>query len=71
MIVDRGRVAAALPGYTLGAELSAGAFGLVLAGEHRRLHRSVAVKVMRADGPEGHTVDFAPPSASSPATSAR
>ncbi|MEX5638077.1 serine/threonine-protein kinase, partial [Parafrankia sp. FMc2] len=58
MLVDRERVAGALPGYTLGAELGAGAFGLVLAGEHRQMGRPVAVKVMRAEGPEGHMVAF-------------
>jgi hypothetical protein len=46
MIVDRGRVAAALPGYKLGGELGSGTFGLVLAGEHRRLGRPVACTVM-------------------------
>ncbi|OAA29262.1 non-specific serine/threonine protein kinase, partial [Frankia sp. EI5c] len=59
MLVDRERVARALPGYTLGVELGAGSFGLVLAGEHRRMGRPVAVKVMRADGPEGRAVAFA------------
>ncbi len=46
MIVDRARVAAALPGYELGDQLGAGTFGLVLAGWHRRLQRDVAVKVL-------------------------
>jgi serine/threonine-protein kinase len=52
MIVDRGRVAAALPGYMLGAQLGAGGFGLVLAGRHRRLKRQVAIKVVPAE-PDG------------------
>ncbi|OAA29057.1 serine/threonine protein kinase [Frankia sp. EI5c] len=45
-VVDRGRVAAALPGYGIGAELGSGAFGLVLAGYHQELDRRVAVKVL-------------------------
>jgi len=48
-----------LPEYTVGAELGAGAFGLVLAGEHQRMDLPVAIKVMRSDGPEGLTVGFA------------
>ncbi|WP_420497405.1 serine/threonine-protein kinase [Parafrankia sp. FMc2] len=59
MIVDRGRVEKALPGYRVGDRLGSGQFGLVLAARHRRLRRPVAVKVMDAEGPEGHTVDFA------------
>ncbi|WP_018504392.1 WD40 repeat domain-containing serine/threonine protein kinase [Parafrankia discariae] len=58
MIIDRGRVAAALPGYALGAELGSGAFGLVLAGEHRRMRRPVAIKVMRANGLDDLAVTF-------------
>lgn len=50
MIVDRGRVAAALPGYELGDQIGAGAFGLVLAGWHRVLHRDVAIKIFSAQG---------------------
>ncbi|MBL7488906.1 protein kinase [Frankia sp. AgB1.9] len=46
MIVDRGRVTQALPGYVLGEKLGSGAFGLVLAGTHRQLGRPVAIKVM-------------------------
>ncbi|WP_239396177.1 serine/threonine-protein kinase, partial [Frankia sp. CiP3] len=52
MIVNEGRVAAALPGYELGAQLGAGAFGLVLAGRHRELHRDVAIKILPG-GPDG------------------
>jgi hypothetical protein len=45
MIVNDAAVAAALPAYSLGGELGSGAFGLVLAGEHRQLRRPVAIKV--------------------------
>ncbi|MBL7553615.1 protein kinase, partial [Frankia sp. AgB1.9] len=45
MIVDRAMVAAALPGYELGAQVGQGAFGMVLAAKNR-LRRDVAVKVM-------------------------
>ncbi len=58
MIVNQSRVAAALPNYELGHQLGSGTFGLVLAGEHRRLGRPVAIKVMLAEGPEGVSVDF-------------
>ncbi len=55
MIVDRGVVQAALPGYELGRQLGRGAFGLVLAGRDR-LRRDVAIKVLpgvaRDDGPD-------------------
>ncbi|WP_026240458.1 serine/threonine-protein kinase [Parafrankia discariae] len=50
MMIDRARVAAALPGYELGDQIGAGAFGLVLAGWHRGLHRDVAVKVLSTRG---------------------
>ncbi|WP_165938769.1 MULTISPECIES: serine/threonine-protein kinase [unclassified Parafrankia] len=51
MMYDRAKLAAALPGYTLGDLLGAGASGFVLAGWHRGLQRDVAVKVvMRAPG---------------------
>ncbi|WP_242625458.1 serine/threonine-protein kinase, partial [Protofrankia symbiont of Coriaria myrtifolia] len=56
MIIDREQVVAALPGYTVGAQLGRGAFGLVLAGQHRRMGRPVAIKVMAVDGAEGVTV---------------
>ncbi|CAO5152869.1 eukaryotic-like serine/threonine-protein kinase [Frankia sp. AiPs1] len=59
MIIDRRRVEAALPGYVLTDELGSGAFGLVLAARHRRMDRPVAIKVMKADGPDGLQVDFA------------
>ncbi|MBX6391556.1 MAG: serine/threonine protein kinase, partial [Frankia sp.] len=49
MIIDRGRVAAALPDYELGDELGQGAYGLVLGGHHRGLGREVAIKVLRVD----------------------
>ncbi|WP_347176873.1 serine/threonine-protein kinase [Parafrankia sp. EAN1pec] len=44
-------MAAALPDYELGAQLGQGAFGLVLAGRHRELHRDVAIKIL-SGGPE-------------------
>ncbi|OAA23895.1 hypothetical protein UG55_103339 [Frankia sp. EI5c] len=52
-------MAAALPDYTLGEQLGAGAFELVLAGEHPHLARPVAIRVVIAEAPEGLTVDFA------------
>lgn len=58
MIVNEGLVAAALPGYELGAQLGAGAFGLVLAGRHRGLNRPVAIKILAADH-DGATAGFA------------
>ncbi len=58
MIVDRARIGAVLPAYELGAELGTGAFGLVLAGRHRRLDRHVAIKVLAA-GHDGVITDFA------------
>ncbi|WP_250290514.1 serine/threonine-protein kinase [Frankia sp. CiP1_Cm_nod1] len=59
MIVDRARVAAALPGYDLGGPLGQGAFGLVLAGRHRGLDRPVAIKILAA-GRDGAEAGFAP-----------
>ncbi|MBL7498266.1 protein kinase [Frankia sp. CN7] len=47
--MDRGRVAAALPGYKIGAQLGAGGFGLVVVGRHKRLRRDVAIKVIPAE----------------------
>ncbi|WP_018640004.1 WD40 repeat domain-containing serine/threonine protein kinase [Parafrankia elaeagni] len=58
MIIRRERVQRALPGYVVGRQLGAGAFGLVLAGRHRKLRRPVAIKVLEAEGPEGATLDF-------------
>ncbi|WP_250290336.1 serine/threonine-protein kinase [Frankia sp. CiP1_Cm_nod1] len=52
MIEARRRIAAALPGYELGARLGRGAFGLVLAGRHRGLGRDVAVKMLPVDQDE-------------------
>jgi len=48
MLVDRERIAAALPAYDLGAELGAGGYGLVLAAHHRGLDRPAAVKILNA-----------------------
>lgn len=45
-VIDRDRVIAALPGYTVGEELGSGGYGLVLAGRHLDLGRDVAVKVL-------------------------
>ena len=52
MIEERERIAAALPGYELGARLGRGAFGLVLAGRHRGLGRDVAIKILPVDQDE-------------------
>ncbi|WP_207387496.1 protein kinase domain-containing protein [Protofrankia symbiont of Coriaria myrtifolia] len=41
-------MAAALPTYTLGAELGSGGHGLVLAGHHQGLGRDVAIKILPA-----------------------
>lgn len=49
LIIDRARVEAALPDYELGLELGSGAFGLVVAGRHRRLHRDVAIKILASE----------------------
>ncbi|ONH56197.1 serine/threonine protein kinase [Frankia sp. CcI49] len=59
MIVDRDRVAKALPGYVLGEQLGSGAFGLVLAGTHRQMGRPVAIKVMEARGTAAAAAGFA------------
>ncbi|SQD97509.1 MULTISPECIES: serine/threonine-protein kinase [unclassified Parafrankia] len=59
MIVDRARVAAVVPNYVLGEQLGAGAFGLVLRAEHRRMRRPAAIKVMPAQTAEGERIDFA------------
>ncbi|MCK9878693.1 protein kinase [Frankia sp. Ag45/Mut15] len=59
MIVDRERVAEALPGYLLGEQLGSGAFGLVLAGTHRQMGRPVAIKVMAAMGTASPAAGFA------------
>ncbi|MCK9897224.1 protein kinase, partial [Frankia sp. AgB32] len=59
MIIDRDRVAKVLPGYELGEQLGAGAFGLVLAGTHRQMGRPVAIKVMAAAGAVAAPAGFA------------
>ncbi|ABW09535.1 hypothetical protein Franean1_0068 [Parafrankia sp. EAN1pec] len=70
MIVRRERVARALPAYLVGRQLGAGAYGLVLAGRHRRLRRPVAIKVLEAGNcghlpdPGRHSHGAAPPSTS-------
>ncbi|MBL7553788.1 protein kinase [Frankia sp. AgB1.9] len=47
-VIDRAQVAAALPRYTLGDQLGAGAFSLVLAARQDDLDRPVAVKISAA-----------------------
>lgn len=44
MALDRDVVAEALPAYEVGDELGRGAYGIVLSGTHKQLHRSVAIK---------------------------
>ncbi|HEX3425164.1 MAG TPA: protein kinase [Acidimicrobiales bacterium] len=51
MTEGRDRVAQALPGYIVTAELGRGSFGVVWAAEHRRVGRRVAVKELRAADP--------------------
>jgi hypothetical protein len=51
MIANEVPVAAALPGYELGAELGRTVFGLALTAQHRKLDRRVAVEIVSA----GHT----------------
>jgi|GEM_PF-475486 len=58
MIVERGRIAAALPAYELGPELGSGSFGLVLAARHRKIERDVAVKIIPVQG-DRPSADFA------------
>jgi len=55
--VDRDSVIAALPDYTVGRELGAGGFGLVLSGYHRPLDRDVAIKVL-SRRPRGATEEL-------------
>jgi len=45
-VIDRERVIAALPGYTVGEEIGGGGSGTVLAGHHVDLDRAVAIKVL-------------------------
>ncbi|WP_322768838.1 serine/threonine-protein kinase, partial [Frankia sp. Cr1] len=59
-VVDRERIAAALPHYELGAGLGAGGFAHVLAGRHRHLERDVAIKVLssaKEDAPAGFAAE--------------
>ncbi|CAO5161147.1 eukaryotic-like serine/threonine-protein kinase [Frankia sp. AiPs1] len=58
MIVDRVRVAEAVPHYVLGEELGSGAFGLVLRARHRQMRRPAAIKVMPARTAGGERIDF-------------
>ncbi|MFI5952538.1 serine/threonine-protein kinase [Cryptosporangium sp. NPDC051539] len=51
MLVDRSKIAAALPSYEVGREFGQGAFGLVLEGRHRSLGRRVAIKVLTMPEP--------------------
>jgi serine/threonine protein kinase len=44
MSVDRELLSRVLPAYDIGAELGAGGWGVVVAGQHRQLHRPVAIK---------------------------
>jgi non-specific serine/threonine protein kinase len=49
MAPDQEAVAAALPLYEVEGELGHGAWGVVLAGRHRQLHRDVAIKQLPRD----------------------
>jgi non-specific serine/threonine protein kinase len=49
MAPDQEAVAAALPLYEVEGELGHGAWGIVLAGRHRQLHRDVAIKQLPRD----------------------
>ena len=42
-------IAEALPAYEIGDEIGKGAWGVVLAGRHRHLHREVAIKQLNRD----------------------
>jgi serine/threonine-protein kinase len=48
MTTERDQIAQALPAYVVGEELGRGAFGVVWAGEHRRVGRRVAIKHLTA-----------------------
>ncbi len=48
MTIERDRISQALPAYVVGEELGRGAFGVVWAGEHRRVGRRVAIKQLTA-----------------------
>ncbi|TQS44763.1 serine/threonine-protein kinase [Cryptosporangium phraense] len=51
MLVDREKIAAALPSYEVGRQFGSGGFGLVLEGRHRSLGRRVAIKVLTTPEP--------------------
>ncbi|MBX6391427.1 MAG: serine/threonine protein kinase, partial [Frankia sp.] len=65
-IIDRDRIAAALPGYILGRELGSGAFGLVLAARRREPSIDVAIKVLDP-GISPHAADTGTAADASPA----
>ena len=44
MTVDRELLSRVLPAYDIGEELGAGGWGVVVGGQHRQLHRRVAIK---------------------------
>ncbi|WP_462186458.1 MULTISPECIES: serine/threonine-protein kinase, partial [unclassified Frankia] len=46
MLIDKSRVEAALPGYSVEGDLGRGGYGLVLAGQHRLIGRKVAIKIL-------------------------
>jgi serine/threonine protein kinase len=49
MSVDRELLSRVLPAYDIGAELGAGGWGIVVAGQHRQLHRQVAIKQLPSE----------------------
>ncbi|CAO5178272.1 eukaryotic-like serine/threonine-protein kinase [Frankia sp. AiPs1] len=49
MLGEQERVAAALPGYTLGPPMGVGAYGMVITARHRKLKREVAIKMLSGE----------------------
>lgn len=49
LLDEQERVAAALPGYTLGHPMGAGAYGMVITARHRKLKRDVAIKMVASE----------------------